>query len=638
MRAIPVLAILGLSAGLLVAGATSASATTVTVNETAETATWTTTPLGGEPLGQEAITNVSNANGLCSLREAVAAANTNAAVDGCPAGEPGVDTIIVPTNTYVIFDDFQLIEPVNVVGANAGVAGYAARGAETVLHMELNPYFNAGSGIFRIDDPNTSGVEEGNGSTFDGLLFEGTSRTEHGDQFGGPTALDAVPAWENAIHGAQKGDVAGFELRNSIVQGMTFGVYLGGRDSIIERNLFRDNTHFPDTFGAGNDIYADAVYPTADAVIQDNVFATTTLAGVSFSGGIDGAVISRNEFYTPGATSDDGATFFFASQDVRVVDNYFEGSGGDGRALQVFNMNGMEIAGNTITGYGQGLRLSLVDPGLPMNTGIVAHDNRIVGNTIGAFARYLDLTAVGAYDLSANWWGTNTGPGGVSATTGLVADPIRYHDDDGGTGDHDVPTDEERTKVVVNDWLLLTCEGPAQPVVAGSEAPVAGLVVGMPTVVTPLAAAVPQPLMTGGVTGDIGALAPGFDGIPTDGYQDGQGPTPARRDGTFVGATPGDGAFTVAVDRELVPCPVSVVPAVAPPTPETPAVPAAPTPSTPPPVAPVASGPTELAATGAGGPQAGALGLVFLLAGLALAAAARRTSGHPSGKRAREQR
>ncbi|MCT1478720.1 right-handed parallel beta-helix repeat-containing protein [Microbacterium sp. p3-SID336] len=614
--------------GAVVLIAEPAAAASITVNETAETATWTTTPLGGEPLGQEAIVNVSNDNGLCSLREAVEAADTNTAVDGCPAGTPGIDTITIPAGTYTIYDDFMLNEPVAVVGANAGVPGHAARGAETVLHMELNPYFNAGSGIFRIDDPNTAGIPEGNGSTFDGLLFEGTSRTAHGDEFGGPTALDAVPAWENAIHGAQKGDVPGFVLRNSIVQGMTFGVYLGGRGTVIERNLFRDNDLFPETFGAGNDVYADAVYPTAEVLIQDNVFADTALAGVSFSGGVAGGTITRNEFFTPGQTGDDAATFFFDSTDVTVTDNTFVGAGGDGRAVQVFNMTGMRIAGNTITGYGQGLRLSLVDPGLPMNSGITATDNRIFGNTVGAFARYLDLTTVGAYDLSSNWWGTNTGPGAVSATTGLPADPIRYHDDDGGVGDHDVPTDAERTKVVVDDWLTLVCTGPTAPVEVGATAPVSGNVQGMPTILTTLSSVALQPVMTGAVTGGIGSVDAAFTGIPTDGFQD---PTPAaaQRTGTFTGTTPGTGAFTAAVDNELVPCPVTVAAAPEPtPTPTpTPTPPPAPAPDP----TPAAGGsPTadSLSRTGADSTGLLQLAAVLLLLGGALSLLRRRRTGH----------
>jgi CSLREA domain-containing protein len=40
-----------------------------------------------------------NADGDCSLREAIAAANTDAAVDACAKGS-GADTINVPSGTY----------------------------------------------------------------------------------------------------------------------------------------------------------------------------------------------------------------------------------------------------------------------------------------------------------------------------------------------------------------------------------------------------------------------------------------------------------------------------------------------------------------------------------------------------------
>jgi len=44
-----------------------------------------------------------NADGDCSLREAIKAANTNAAVDACAAGQSDqVDTITVPAGTYTL--------------------------------------------------------------------------------------------------------------------------------------------------------------------------------------------------------------------------------------------------------------------------------------------------------------------------------------------------------------------------------------------------------------------------------------------------------------------------------------------------------------------------------------------------------
>src|SRR6266571_5278712 len=56
------------------------AATTITVNTTAD----------------ELISD-----GNCSLREAIQAANTDTAVDACPAGS-GADTIVVPAGTYTL--------------------------------------------------------------------------------------------------------------------------------------------------------------------------------------------------------------------------------------------------------------------------------------------------------------------------------------------------------------------------------------------------------------------------------------------------------------------------------------------------------------------------------------------------------
>src|SRR3990170_4392776 len=43
-----------------------------------------------------------NSDGDCSVREAVRAANTNAVVDACTAGGPGMDTINVPAGTFTL--------------------------------------------------------------------------------------------------------------------------------------------------------------------------------------------------------------------------------------------------------------------------------------------------------------------------------------------------------------------------------------------------------------------------------------------------------------------------------------------------------------------------------------------------------
>ena len=70
-----------------------------------------------------------NSDGDCSLREAITAANTDTAVDACPAGS-GADTITLPAGTYTLAipgadedgnatGDLDITSDLNVSGAGA---------------------------------------------------------------------------------------------------------------------------------------------------------------------------------------------------------------------------------------------------------------------------------------------------------------------------------------------------------------------------------------------------------------------------------------------------------------------------------------------------------------------------------------
>ena len=88
-------------------------------------------------------------NGNCTLREAILAANTNLAVDGCPAGEAGpgvVDRIVVPAGTYVLSvgpmgdsagesGDLDLTDEVEIDGAGADLTTVDAAGLDRVFQI-----------------------------------------------------------------------------------------------------------------------------------------------------------------------------------------------------------------------------------------------------------------------------------------------------------------------------------------------------------------------------------------------------------------------------------------------------------------------------------------------------------------------
>ena len=88
--------------------------------------------------------NLSN-NGDCSLREAIKAANTNTAVDGCPAGS-GTDTIVLPAGTYLLSlsganedanatGDLDITGALAIQGAGAGTTTIDANSLDRVLHI-----------------------------------------------------------------------------------------------------------------------------------------------------------------------------------------------------------------------------------------------------------------------------------------------------------------------------------------------------------------------------------------------------------------------------------------------------------------------------------------------------------------------
>src|SRR6476661_4008268 len=113
---------------LLCSLASTASATTITPSTTTDD-----------------ITN----NGNCTLREAVQAANTNAAVDACPAGSSGPDVIQLGTGSYELTltgsrednnatGDLDVKEPLTITGNGVGTTTIDAKSNDRALDVAAN--------------------------------------------------------------------------------------------------------------------------------------------------------------------------------------------------------------------------------------------------------------------------------------------------------------------------------------------------------------------------------------------------------------------------------------------------------------------------------------------------------------------
>jgi len=124
---------------------------------------------GGQPTSAAGITvnttaDELNADGDCSLREAIEAANTDVAVDACTAGS-GADTITVPAGTYALTDGELSI------GTDMTISGAGA--ASTIVDGGDN------GRVFFITDPtatvviNDLTVQNGTSGDGGGILVNG---------------------------------------------------------------------------------------------------------------------------------------------------------------------------------------------------------------------------------------------------------------------------------------------------------------------------------------------------------------------------------------------------------------------------------------------------------------------------------
>jgi CSLREA domain-containing protein len=74
-----------------------------------------------------------NANGNCSLREALQAANANSAVDACTAGTPGLDTVVLPAGTMPLSVTINVTDAVTIRGLGRA-STTIQRGATTAFN------------------------------------------------------------------------------------------------------------------------------------------------------------------------------------------------------------------------------------------------------------------------------------------------------------------------------------------------------------------------------------------------------------------------------------------------------------------------------------------------------------------------
>ncbi len=190
------------------------------------------------------------ANGNCTLREAILAANTNAAVDGCAAGQPGptVDVVAVAAGTFVLAigprgddagvrGDLDLTDDVDIQGAGADLTHVDGDGIDRIFHV-------AGGVIAVISDLEARGGDAGSGNG--GGIENDGELTLHGVTVSGNLAQGPGGGIRNNSF---------LTVRRSLLAGNVTADHGGGLDnhgtSVLENSTVSGN----DGAGLGGGLY-----------------------------------------------------------------------------------------------------------------------------------------------------------------------------------------------------------------------------------------------------------------------------------------------------------------------------------------------------------------------------------------------
>jgi CSLREA domain-containing protein len=278
-------------------------------------------------------------NGNCTLREAIRAANTDAAVDQCPPGS-GADTIVLPPGVYqlsvgppgddaAVAGDLDIIEAVTITGAGAHVTTVDGAGLDRVFDLV------AGVDSTLITDLTITG-----GST--------------GGDGGGIRADSPLELRRSIISGNETtglGDGGGISLTNDMSSRVTM------LDSTVAGNTSA-------SWGGGVFLY-ESLSPVAsiltNVTVSGNVADDTGGGIVTYSPHpvfLNNLTITGNRADVDNAGTDGGGGIWAGSEDPNAV-----------------VISNTIMAGNT-SGLGAGPDCDATNPG---SVGLTSHGHNIIG-------------------------------------------------------------------------------------------------------------------------------------------------------------------------------------------------------------------------------------------------------------------
>jgi hypothetical protein len=235
---------------------------------------------------------------ICTLADAITAANTDTATGDCPAGDSGADTIILEADVTLAAALPQISSPVTIEGGGHFISGNNDENVGSVLHITATG--NLTLNEITVKDGNKMG--NGERTKGGGIYNEGTV-TLTNSTVSGNTVYDPSSSKGWAAGGGIYNDNNGtVTLTNSTVSGNTAspspryssggGIHNVGT-VILTNSTVSGNTAYS-SWSYGGGIYNDGTVTLMNSTVSGNTSSSSIFASASHSSSHGGGICSLN--------------------------------------------------------------------------------------------------------------------------------------------------------------------------------------------------------------------------------------------------------------------------------------------------------------------------------------------------------
>ncbi|MCI5129658.1 MAG: hypothetical protein D3907_14500, partial [Candidatus Electrothrix sp. AUS3] len=243
--------------------------------------------------------NITVDESICTLADAITAANTDTATGGCPAGDSGADTITLEADVTLAAALPQISSTITIEGGGYFISGNNDENVGSVLHITATG--NLTLNEITVKDGNKMG---NGGETQGGGIYNEGTVTLTNSTVSGNTVYDPTTTVKASIKGAGIYNEGTVTLTNSTVSGNTAspapyhsfggGIYNRGTGTVILTNSTVSGNTAYSSWSYGGGIYNTGTVTLMNSTVSGNTSSSSIFASASHSSSHGGGICSLN--------------------------------------------------------------------------------------------------------------------------------------------------------------------------------------------------------------------------------------------------------------------------------------------------------------------------------------------------------